>query len=63
MTSGFDRTLVTLKNEMKEVIRELKGIDVALDPDGEGTVRMPVSLFFQVMGIMTWLAEEEATDG
>jgi len=70
MDGGFEKTLSIVTGEMEEVVGELEDLDVALDPDGEGTVQMPVALFFQILGIMTWIsgrtisyAPEEEKDG
>jgi len=56
--SSFDETLATLGIEMNEVIKDLKDIDI-----DKGVVAIPVALFFQVLGIIAWLASTEETDG
>lgn len=66
--SGFDRTLRTVKGEMEGILKKMGDVKVILDSDGEGTVEIPVGLYFQILGIVTWLGgqgeevEEEDED-
>lgn len=63
MTDGFSKTLEIVKGELEEVMNDLKDQDIVPDPDGSGSVTIPAALYFQVLGIITWLAEPGEADG
>lgn len=62
---SFMTTLAAVREELESTLQEMKDIDSMIDPDGEGTVIIPVGLYFQLLGIVTWLAvpEREEDDG
>ena len=59
---SFMTTLAAVREELEGTLQEMKDIDSMIDPDGEGTVTIPVGLYFQLLGIVTWLAVPEAEE-
>ena len=60
---SFTDTLGSMKKELEDTLTEGTSVDDMIDPKGEGTVKIPVALYFQLLGIVTWLAIPEDTDG
>ena len=62
---SFTGTLAAVQKELENSIKDDSALDDMIDPKGEGTVTIPVGLYFQLLGIVTWLAvpESEEADG
>ena len=56
---SYTEALKNIKAELEQPLKD----NVVLDPDGEGTVTLPVALYFQVLGLITWLGNTEDADG
>lgn len=48
----FTAHLVDIRDELEEPLKN----NVVVDPDGEGTVSIPVALYFHLLGFITWLS-------
>ncbi|MEK0324139.1 MAG: hypothetical protein QQN63_00410 [Nitrosopumilus sp.] len=59
---SFTGTLAAVQKELENSIKDDSALDDMIDPKGEGTVTIPVGLYFQLLGIVTWLAVPEAEE-
>ena len=60
---SFTDTLGSIKKELENTLTEDTSVDDMIGSEGEGTVTIPVALYFQLLGIVAWLAIPEYNNG
>jgi hypothetical protein len=56
---SYNDMLRNIQEELEQPIKD----GVILDPDGEGTVYLPIALYFQILGLIISLLHGEKSDG